>query len=481
MIRLGQGVEFLKAGKLSEAERCFREYLDDFPTDPYALGNLGNVYRDRGRISEADELYRRALQSDPHAHWIHSNRLMTLNYSDQIAPETLLKEHQDWGKLLPIPDQPKFRNTFDPKKRIHLGFVSADFRWHSVAFFLFGLLRELDREQFEITCINESRNPDEMTDMIRSEVSGWVDTIDLEDELFIKTVRRCRLDILIDLSGHTAYNRMSAIARRCAPLQIGWLGYPTITGNPGIDHWMTDPIILGDTAEILGHEQPLLMPEGMHCYYPPVAAGEMPLSSGREGVSDKVMLGCFNHRAKLTQTTLDLFADVLLTEPDTELLLKGRSFNDPTEVEVIQTFFEERGIAPERLHMLARTDTTLGHLKAYYRIDIALDTFPYNGTTTTCEALWMGVPVVTLQGSTHASRDGASLLTRLGFEPWVARDRDGYLGAVRQLVRDAESRRLFRETIRDRMFHCGLTDQARFAGNFGKCLRRQWETYCSSR
>ena len=481
MIRLQQGAEFQKAGKLSEAECCFRDYLDDFPNDPYALGNLGNVYRDRGRIAEADALYRQALTADPQAHWIHSNRLMTLNYSDRIAPETLLQEHREWGKQLPVSEPPVFRNTFDPKKRIHIGFVSADFRWHSVAFFLFGLLRELDREQFEVTCINESRNPDEMTEMIRTEVSGWVNTADLEDEGFIKTVRRCRLDVLVDLSGHTAYNRMPAIAQRCAPLQIGWLGYPTITGNPGIDYWVTDAIILGDSQSTPGREQPLLLPEGMHCYYPPVAPGELPLTPVRNDRSGNVVLGCFNHRAKLTETTLNLFADVLLAEPRTELLLKGRSFNDPAETEVIQYFMSHRGIAPERLRMLARTDTTLDHLKTYYQVDIALDTFPYNGTTTTCEALWMGVPVVTLQGATHASRVGASLLTRLGCKPWIAGNHEAYVRAVSRLVQDAESRREFRENVRDRLFSSGLTDQKRFAGDFGNGIRGLWQSYCSGR
>lgn len=480
MIRVKTGIEKWKQGNLQEAEVCFRQYLSDFPSDVNVIANLANVYRDRGDLKNANKWYLRALKLEPNTTWIHSNRLMTLNYDPEVDSETILQAHLKWGKQLSLPDPVSFKNERTPGKRIHIGFVSGDFRWHSVAFFLFGLLKEFNSDQVEVTCFSENRSSDEMTALIRAHSDGWVDTSGMSDDQFLKTTRRSRLDVLIDLSGHTAYNRMEALARRCAPLQVSWLGYPTITGNPCIDYWMTDSAILGDSSDQLGQVSALVMKEGIHSYFPPVQEYDLPITDHKKKPAGKVVLGCFNHRAKISAICLKNWAQILKCEPNTELLLKNRSFNDPQEVANLRYEMEKLGVNGLRITTLRRTPTCMEHLRTYEKIDIALDTFPYNGTTTTCEAIWMGIPVVTCVGDTHASRVGASLLTQLGAPEWIAEDMDGYCRIVGELVRDNDLRVNFSKTARARMRTSGLSDCAKFARAFEEQVRSIWMNYCFS-
>ncbi|MCG8527677.1 MAG: hypothetical protein MI748_14950 [Opitutales bacterium] len=479
---LDSALELLNSGKLSSAKVEFERLLSAHPDHPLLLSSLGTLHRDRGEPEVADRYYRKAYAAAPELGWIESNRLMTLNYNPACSLEEIVRVHVDWGNsgIVP-PGNPKLRNSPVPDKRIHVGLVSGDLRWHSVAFFLLGLLEHFDRQKLEVTVFCENEKSDEMTDILRSFCDGWVETQSKTDLDFQKTALRSRIDVLIDLSGHTARHRQQAFALRCAPIQLSWLGYPTVTGNPQMDYWMTDSDNSLDSKPFGLKERVVSLDGGVHVYHPPVAPEELPLRDYAEASRDWVTLGCFNNRAKITVALLELWAEILEERPKTKLLLKSIVFVDLEEREKVIGIFESNGIDPGRIELLERSPSTMDHLKEYRRVDIALDTFPYNGTTTTFEALWMGVPVVTQTGEPHASRVGSSILRTLGRRDWITESAKEYKSSVLRLIDDAEDRLVFRQQARELLFKSGLTDSKRFSRKFEAKIRDLWRNYCSGK
>lgn len=399
---------------------------------------------------------------------------MTFNYSDQMGFSELLEIHHQWGQSLTRPLEVVFKNRMVTDRRIHLGFVSGDFRWHSVAFFLIGLIHHLDRNDFEITCFSDNRSDDEMTGILREFSDGWVDCQNYSDETLWKTIIRSRVDVLVDLSGHTSYNRMGVFGRRAAPLQLSWLGYPTPTGNPQIDFWMIDEKVNPfDVGEQDAGFRPVILPGGMHAYQPPLNAIEMPTDRFPPD-GETICLGCFNHRAKISESSIRMWAEVMRNFPTARLLLKSRSFADRNVIKELKHAFSRHGVESERIEYLERTTTTREHLECYRSVDIALDTYPYNGTTTTCESLWMGVPVISMRGESPASRVGSSLLSQLGRSDWIAEDPDSYVERVSELIGNEQERKLFRVTSRAQMYQSGLTNTRVFASNWSHVVRELW-------
>ncbi len=492
MHRVQQGIEHWKAGRLTEAAEQIKSFLQAFPQHPTGLANLANVLRDQGEIEQALRLYWQALESadaidgiQPDAEWIWSNYLLTLNYSDTVGMETLIQSHRQWASRFPVPSDVPWRNRRTGDRRFHLGFVSGDLRWHSVAFFLLSLMRHLDRATFEVTCFSDNLSDDDMTGILRGFADAWVPCRDLDDISLMQSIRRSRVDILIDLSGHTAYNRMGVFAMRAAPIQVSWLGYPTPSGNPCIDYWLTDPGIcsIGAASSVASGwmgSRPIHLLPSVHAYHPALPAEEMPPTRWVESETterETIWLGCFNHRAKVSTETLYMWAKILQRFPQTKLLLKSRSYADAGVCDSIRQSLVSRGIESGRVVFLPRTASTREHLHCYRRIDLALDTFPYNGTTTTCESLWMGVPVVTRKGESHASSVSSSLLHQLGKQAWIAHSREAYVTAAGNLIEDAEQRREFRENSRDLMFRCGLTDGNRFAACWSEAMLKLWRDW----
>ena len=404
-----------------------------------------------------------------------------------FGKEELEELHETWGKRFSGVEVPVFRNSLSHERRVHVGLVSADFRWHSVAFFLLGLLKHRDKSRLEITCFSDNPEDDDMTGILRNLADSWVTCKGLSDSALLKIIRRSRVDVLVDLAGHTAYNRMAVFGRRAAPVQVSWLGYPTPTGNPHIDFWFTDAGIHSeDVVAGGGCSEPVCLASGAHAYHPPVEAAEMPVDrvlwepeseDVMDSGADTVWLGCFNHRAKLSSQTLEMWAAILRSAPHTKLLLKTRSFADERVSADLRKRFGLLGVDPCRLSFRSRTDTTLEHLQCYRCIDLALDSFPYNGTTTTCESLWMGVPVVTRSGNTYASRVTGSLLNQLGKPEWVADSAEGYVQTALNLIADVEGRRQFRKNARGLLQEAGLTDSARFAECWTTAVEDLWRRY----
>ena len=352
-----------------------------------------------------------------------------------------------------------------------MGFVSADLRTHSVAWFLLPLLCALDPRRVQAVAYANGGREDAMTDRLRTACRGWRRIDSMTDSQVVEQVRADGIDLLIDLSGHSAGHRLGVFAQRAAPLQGTWLGYPNTTGLPNMDlrlvDAITDPI---DTAQALASERLLRIEGGFLCYRAPEDAPE----PAQRDAHAPPTFGSFNNLQKISPSTLDLWAAVLSAEPEASLLLKAGGLEQASVQARLRAAFASRGIAPARLRFLPRTAGVAEHLAAYAEIDVALDTWPYHGTTTTCEALWMGVPVITRVGDRHASRVGASLLAAAGCAEDVSADLDGFVGAARRALARVRADARSRAALRARLAASALTDAAGFADRFTRALERAW-------
>ena len=399
---------------------------------------------------------------------------------DSVSAETVAAEHRRAGAALMAlaPNSPAlpFANPRDPGRRLRVGYVSPDFRRHSVSYFLEPLLAAHDRAGFEIFCYAEVIQPDEVTARLQRHADHWLITAGMPDDALAARIRADGIDILIDLAGHTAGNRLPLFARRPAPIQATWLGYPNTTGLPAIDYRLADAI--SDPpgwGDALASETLLRLPGGFLCFGPPVHApppGVPPcLAAGA------VTFGSFNNPAKISLPTIESWSAILKRLPDARLLLKSRQLVDAMTWVLLRTRFAERGIPANRVDMLGFQADTVSHLEVYHRVDIALDPFPYNGATTTCEALWMGVPVVTLAGDRHAARVGASLLSRVGLDGLIAASRDEYVERAVDLAGDRERLAALRSTLRPDMAASSLCDATAFARGVEAAYRGIWERW----
>ena len=469
------------AGRTGQAIEHFQRAAT---LDPYLAAvqsNLANALSDQGRVIEAEAAYRRALALQPHPN-VHSNLLYHLLYCDH-PPQLIYDEHRNFDLLhaQPLaPAHPTFPNSRDPSRRLRIGYVSADFRRHSVNYFVEPFLSHHDRENFEIFCYADHRWADETTDRLRTYSTTWRDITSIDDKPLAALIRADGIDILIDLAGHTVGNRLLVFARKPAPVQVTYLGYPATTGLSAIDYRITDATADPPQATEQYHSERLVrLPNSFLCYQ---------LSDGLPSVSplpalttDAITFGCFNNFAKLSPATIALWSRILREVPHSKLFLKFRSLADPETRNLVHNLFAKHHISPDRIDLLGHTDTYAQHLEIYSRIDIALDPFPYNGTTTTCEALAMGLPVITLAGQTHVSRVGVSIVTSVDLGHLIAQSPDHYVQIAHELATSPENLAQLRSTLRDRMRRSPLTDAPAFTRNLQDAYREMWRTYCQLR
>ncbi|GEO81540.1 hypothetical protein ROR02_16710 [Pararhodospirillum oryzae] len=450
--------------------------------EPYV--NWADALREHGRITEAIPVYAQALANQPTHAPAHSNLLLSLNYADGRSGLENLKAHRYWGQVHadPLtPDAPGHANIPDPDRVLRIGFVSADFRTHSVGYFLRPILESLDPSLFQIYCYSTGTNDDSITEYFKRAASVWRPVARHSDEQLAALILEDRIDILVDVAGHTGGNRLLTFARKPAPVQVSWLGYPNTTGIKAMDYRLTDAVAdpYGMTDDF--HTEALVrLPSGFLCYQP---VSEIPTEVNALPALEKgfVTFGSFNNLSKVTPAVTALWAEVLNTVPNSKLLLKGLVFADPQTRQFYTDLFTQHGVDPDRLILLSRIDAADGHFRAYHQVDIGLDPFPYNGTTTTCEALWMGVPVVTLLGTIHAGRVGASLLHQVGLGHLIARDRDAYVALCAGLARDLPALAVLRRTMRARLNASPLRDEAGQARAMGVAFRDMWRAWCRGR
>ena len=474
------GVAMREAGRFEEAVAACRRALSIQPDFAAAHNNLGVTLAEQGLVGDAIASFRRALELRPDFAEAHSNLLYHLHCLADGDPQAIFAEHQRWDEMHARPFGAQIvahSSDRNPERRLRIGYVSPDFRNHPVAYFLESLLAAHDRSQFEVFCYSDVVREDEFTARLRAHADAWRPIAHRTDTEVAALVREDRVDILVDLAGHTAGNRLLVFARKPAPVQVTYLGYCDTTGLGTMDYRLTDSHAdpPGGT-EHLHSEQLVRLPDSAWCFRPADTAPPVqPPPVLREG---HLTFGCFNARRKITTEALALWSRLLAAVPGARLLLRGPD-NEESFVQPLRAALAAHGIAPDRLECIGRAPTLAAHLALYHRVDIALDTFPYNGTTTTCEALWMGVPVITIAGQTHASRVGVSLLTNAGLPELIAEDEDACLRIATRLTGETDRLAQFRASVREKLAASPLLDARRFGRNFEQTFRQMWRTWCS--
>ena len=466
-------------GKYDEAAACHRRAIQLKPDLAEAHSNLGSVLREMGQIEEAIACHREAIRIKPDFVNAHSCLVFALNCDPNRNAEEILTEHRAWSDRHALPlmrEMISHANDRSPERRLRIGYVSADFRRHSVGHFFAPLLEHHDRQSFEIFCYSNVQYPDGLSERMKRSCDVWRNIVGLGDEAVADLVRSDAIDILVDLSGHTAGNRLLVFARKPAPIQVTYLGYANTTGMAAIDYRLTDALAdpPGMTDQ-LNVEKLWRLPGCAWCYEPPKDAAEVP---PRE--DGPIIFGCFNAFAKTNSNLVALWAELLKRVPESRLLLKSAGAGESSSRQRILSRFAEHGVPSERIEMIGRIADQRQHLQYYHRVDVALDTYPYHGTTTTCEALWMGVPVMTLGGGTHVSRVGVSLLSCVGLPELVAQSAEEYVSIAVGLANDLQRLAELRRTLRSRMRQSPLMDAVRFARDIETAYRHAWRNWCGS-
>jgi protein O-GlcNAc transferase len=469
------GAALAARGRLDEAVAACRRAFELKPDYAEAHNNLGTALKDQGRLDEAITAYRHALQLNPEYASAHSNLVYTLHVHPGHDARTISEEHQRWNRQFSDPLKPFVRlhaNDRNPGRRLRVGYVSPDFLDHAVGRFVLPLLERHDRERFEILCYSGVARPDWLTERFRALAGGWRNTVGVPDARLAETIHEDAVDILVDLSLHTAGNRLPVFARRPAPVQVTWLAYPGSTGLRSIGYRLTDAHMDPPGKDsVWPAEEPVRLPDCWCCYDP---LGESPEVKALPALSGEgVTFGSLNNFAKVHEGVLALWAQVLEAVEGSRLLMlcpRGSAW------ERAQAFFGARGIAAERVE-LAGYLPRWEYLRLYQRIDIALDPFPCNGMTTTCDALWMGAPVLTLPGEMPASRAGLSLLSSVGLAELAAYSEEGYVKMAVEVAGNLPRLAELRATLRSRMQASPLMDAPRFARNVEAAYRSMWERW----
>jgi|TARA_Y100000310_G_scaffold323221_1_gene383291 predicted O-linked N-acetylglucosamine transferase (SPINDLY family) len=443
-----------------------------------AHNNFGNAVKELARHEEAITHYRKALTIKPDFADAHSNLLLALNYPTEISQKEIHAASKSWNRQHArplVPQVSKYGNDRDPGRKLKIGYISPDFRSHSVAYFFEPLLKQHSRARVETHCYANVRGPDAVTRRLEKTSDHWCSIVAMTDQEAANRIREDEIDILVDLAGHTANNSLLVLARKPAPVQVNWLGYPNTTGLESVDYRFTDeiadPVGVSDTE----HSEELIRLAGGFLSYQAIESA----SPQPRAESDHITFGSFNNLAKVVPHVVALWIEILHAVPDAHLLLKSRALADREARARYRAMFRKARIDHERIELHGHMPRMQEHLQLYGKVDIGLDPFPYNGTTTTCEALWMGVPVITLLGNRHAGRVGASLLNRVGLSELIAADPRSYIDIAVKLADDADRLAGLRGSLRETMMQSELCNSVSFAKNVEDAYRQMWRRYLS--
>ena len=465
--------------RLQDAIEAYSQAVNINPQDPVAYSNLGNVLADQGRIGEAMDCWKKALSLQPDYASAHSNLLLCMNYSESLSADEVFQAHLDWAEKyehnarkytthpnIPVPD-----------RNLRIGYVTADMREHSVAYFLEPILENHDSSGFTVYCYSDVARPDAVTGRLYRIAGNIRTTAGLSDVDLAGLIRTDEIDILIDLAGHTSGNRLRMFAQKPAPVQVTYLGYPNTTGLSTMDYRITDS--WADPPGFSDHlytEKLVRLPRSFICYKPP--EDSPPVVPRPDTGSGPITFGGFNYVGKMSMGVIRTWSKILHNVTGSKLLLKNKSLTDKSTRERMIELFADHGIPADRLELLGLTTSKAEHLSVYSRVDIALDTFPYNGTTTTCDTLWMGVPVITLSGKTHAGRVGASLLSGLGLNEFIAETVEEYILLASNLANNPEYLMGMRKNLIDIVSNSDLCNGVKFTKDLEAAYRGMWNTWC---
>jgi predicted O-linked N-acetylglucosamine transferase (SPINDLY family) len=472
------GTALLEKFQTEDAIACFRRALEIDPRLSQANNNLGSAMKELGHLEDAIACFERAAEADRSDHQVHSNLVYTLSFHPGYDATAILKHATRWCEMhlagvtasKDISDRDR---TAD--RRLRIGYVSPDFRDHCQALFMLPVLSHHNREAFEIHCYSSTSAPDSVTERERKHVDQWHDVAALDDGALAEAIRRDRIDILVDLTMHMAHGRLRTFARKPAPVQMCWLAYPGTTGLAAIDYRLTDPFLdPPGPGDHVYTERSLRLPDTFWCYDALGGPGVSPLPALQRGF---VTFGCLNNFCKINRDVLALWARVLRAMPSAKLTLLVPVGTARQETQAV---FEKEGIDLGRLEFVGRR-ARLEYLAAYRQIDMCLDTFPYNGHTTSLDALWMGVPVITLVGKTVVGRAGLSQAMNLGMPDLVTETPDAYVERAVELAGDLTRLAEIRAGLRARMEGSPLMDAPRFVRGLEDTYRAAWRTFCEQR
>ena len=468
------------SGKEELGLELIRQAIRADPAMAEARYNLGIILAMRGSIEEALASFNQALAIKPDYAEAYSNKLLVSHYLTSAAPAEIYAEHLGFAERFEAPLKPLWQphpNARDPERRLKIAYLSPDFCEHSVAFFIEPVLAQHDRSQVEIYCYYNHTYHDAVTRRIMESVDHFLPCREMADDQLAARIRADGIDILVDLAGHFSDNRLPMFARKPAPVQVTWIGYPNTTGLTAMDYRLTDAQADPEGKTEQYHSETLVrLPGCFLCYAPPANCPEiLKLPARDEG---RITFASFNNLNKINEQVVRVWAGILHRLPTARLLIKGSIAIDQSLQTRILEMFAGNGVDREQLVLAQRKGTFFEHMALYGEVDIALDTFPYNGTTTSCEALWMGAPVVVLAGETHAGRVGASLLSAVGLGELIALSEEEYVRIAVELATDQSRLAELRETMRTRMRNAPLTDAKGFTRSLEKEYRAMWRTFC---
>ncbi len=438
--------------------------------------NLGICLAEAGLLEESLDCFAKACQIGPDSAGALSNLLLTEQYRPGHTAESLYRLHCRWEERFASrirPARPARTNTADPDRPLRVGFVSPDLGRHPVGYFVVGLMENMPGEEIR-TFVYSDRPPDDLTERIMAATDVWRDTREMPDNDLLAAILADKIDILVDLAGHSG-SRLLVFAARAAPLQVTWAGYVGTTGLTAMDYILTDIHSTPQADEPHYSEKVVRMPNGWLCYDPPDYAPDVGPPPFRE--NGHITFASFSNPAKINRPVVALWAKILKGCPRSRLFIKGKGGQSETLSDHLRGLFEAEGVHPSRLLLEGRSPHA-DLLACYNRVDIALDTFPYSGGLTTYEALWMGVPVITVPGDTFAGRHALSHLTTLGLPELAAADRDDYAALALALAGDGDRLEELRKTLRPRMAHSPICDRHAFARDFADVMRRIWREHC---
>jgi predicted O-linked N-acetylglucosamine transferase (SPINDLY family) len=473
----GLGLVLLALGRGDDALERLERAAAVRPDSAAAANNVAVAHRMRGDMARAVEWCRRAIALDPEHAPGRSNLLATLNYLPGVPYAEILAEHRRFGERLeaPLRDRwPAHGNARVPERRLRVGYVSGDFRSHAMAFSIAPVLAHHDATRFEVVCYANNPAEDDLTARLRAIGAAWHRIAGMSDEAVAELVRAHGIDVLVDLSGHTALNRLGVFARKPAPVQVAWLGYVTSTGLEAMDCRLTDARTDPPGADETGHTEALVRLPWTTVFEPapespPVAP--LPALAGRA-----FTFGCLNHLSKVNGDVVALWSRILAAAPDARLLV-GNAGETGTQRRLAEAF-AAHGVDTARIAFRPRMSLA-DFLALHGEIDLALDTFPYCGGATSCHSLWMGVPFVTLSGDRYMARMGESLLAEVGLEEFIARTADDYVAVATRAARAPERVAALRGAMRDRVLASPLLDGVGFVRTLEAAYRGIWRAWCS--
>ena len=448
--------------RYGEAVQSYLLALSSEPDNLEAIKGLAGAYISLGEPDLSNALYRRLIEADPDSWPAWTHLLFGMQYDPTIPNERVLAEHKQYGDIVRRvvgPPRLDFANSRSIDRPLRIGYLSSDFSQHVVMCFAENAIAAHDRSRVRVCCISNTKNRDAVTERIRQNADDWIDIHGLSDDQALELIRERELDVVVDLVGHTSSNRLLLLGRRLAPVQALWCGYSNTSGLDVVDYIIADNIIAPPGEPHFFTEEPIRLPNSFLCFTPPPDSPDIgPLPFEKNGF---ITFGCLNNPSKINQHIVNWWARLLEELPDSKFLLRYMLYDDPLIAARVDKMFRQAAIPADRYQIFGGGGGT-NFRNTYNSLDISLDTFPYNGTTTTCEALWMGVPVVTMYGDRFAARVGASLLTYSGLGGMVAHNPAEYVKRAAALARQPELLAQFRRDFRSHLPNTPVFDYPLF-------------------